>query len=562
MVDTKRRAAVFGLGVAGLILVWTLLYQAGMRLFEGESVGFVHSLYIVAEAFSTAGFGLDTGRWDSQGILLLMVVMQFTGVGVIFLTLPTLIVPLLEGALSPDPPTTTEASGHVILCTLSSRGETLLRELQARDQSYTIVTDDRERALELADDHDVVTGDPAERDVLRAANVEQARALVADADDETNAGVILAARSLDSDLRIVSVAETERVADYHRYAGADRVVSPRRLVGRTLGAKATTIVSDEFTSLVDAVEGSTPTTVGEATGDDGAPDANGGFSLAELLVHRESPLTGTTIGEAVVTDQTGVNILGVWDHEQFDPAPGPDYVIDAETVLLVAGSGSQLEAIKDLTLSENDRLRRGPVIVAGYGRAGRAVTEELAKGDEDTTVIDRESFPGVDVVGDVTEPATLEAAGVHEAKSVVLALDSDTTTIFAALAIRQLAPEVEVIARANDESSMPKLYRAGVGYALSLATVSGRILASSLLDEEVVRPETQVELIRTAAPALVGQSLAEADVRARTKATVVAIERNGRLLTEVGPNTVVQADDELVVAGSDEAVATFSDLAT
>ncbi|MFB6177277.1 MAG: TrkA family potassium uptake protein, partial [Halobaculum sp.] len=186
----------------------------------------------------------------------------------------------------------------------------------------------------------------------------------------------------------------------------------------------------------------------------------------------------------------------------------------------------------------------------------------LAKGDEEAVVIDREDRPGVDVVGDVTETRTLEEAGIGEAKSVVLALDSDVTTIFAALAIRQAAPEVEVIARANDESSMPKLYRAGVGYALSLATITGRIIASALLDEEVLRPETQVELVRTAAPRLVDQSLGEADVRARTGATVIAVDRDGRLLTDIGPDTVVADGDELVVAGSDEAVARFSDLAT
>ena len=67
----------------------------------------------------------------------------------------------------------------------------------------------------------------------------------------------------------------------------------------------------------------------------------------------------------------------------------------------------------------------------------------------------------------------------------------------------------------------------GVVAILALATVSGRMLASNLLDEEVIAPQSQLEIVRTTAPALVGQSLAEADVRARTNCTVIAAERDG-----------------------------------
>ena len=67
-------------------------------------------------------------------------------------------------------------------------------------------------------------------------------------------------------------------------------------------------------------------------------------------------------------------------------------------------------------------------------------------------------------------------------------------------------------------------------------------------------------IVRTHAPALVGTSLAEADVRARTNCTVIAAERNGELITEVGPDFVVQTDDTLVVASPDRDVNRFNEL--
>ncbi|KPN31906.1 voltage-gated potassium channel [Halolamina pelagica] len=104
------------------------------------------------------------------------------------------------------------------------------------------------------------------------------------------------------------------------------------------------------------------------------------------------------------------------------------------------------------------------------------------------TVVDIEDEPGVDIVGDVTDPITLEEADVASSEAIVLALSDDTTALFAALVARQVAPETGIIARANEDDSTPKLYRAGAKYVLSLPTVSGRMLASKLLDEEVITP--------------------------------------------------------------------------
>jgi len=89
------------------------------------------------------------------------------------------------------------------------------------------------------------------------------------------------------------------------------------------------------------------------------------------------------------------------------------------------------------------------------------------------------------------------------------------------------------------------------------------MLASVLIeDEEVLTPETQFELVRTAAPELVGRSLGDVDLRARTGCTVVAAERGDELLTDLGPEFIIREDDTLIVAGSDEAINQFVAVAT
>ncbi|PSP94146.1 metal transporter, partial [Halobacteriales archaeon QS_1_68_44] len=122
-------------------------------------------------------------------------------------------------------------------------------------------------------------------------------------------------------------------------------------------------------------------------------------------------------------------------------------------------------------------------------------------------------------------------------------------------------PGTEVVARVESAQNVTKMYRAGADYVLALSTVTGRMVASALLEEQVLTPELQIELVRTSAPGLDGTALAEADIRSRTGCTVVAAERSGELVTDIGPEFVVDTDDTLVVAGTDEGLQRFRELA-
>lgn len=540
MADPARRAGLYLLGTAAVMVVYALLYQYGMAALEGVDVSFVRAMHVVVQTFTTVGYGDQASQWNSDLLLALTMAIQITGVTLIFLTLPAFVLPLFEEALSSGPSTEFDAEDHVVICGFTPTVETLVAELESREKPYVVVHRSRQRASELDGlGVESVHGDPEDADTMEAVNLARADALVAAGDDETNASIILAARHVDGDVEVVSLVEDEDVADYHRYAGADDVVHSRRLLGESLASKASSSVS---TDLGDAVE----------IGDD--------LDIAELLVQRGSPIEGRTIADCGVDDLPGTNVVGAWFRGEFVSPPDPGHAIDEHTILLVAGPPQGVERMKELTLSETRRHRRGTVVVAGYGVVGSTVAEAVTRADLPTTVVDIRDKPGVDVVGDITDPVTLEEADVPGARSLVLTVENDTTALFTALVARQIAPDIEVVARANDADSVPKLYRAGAEYVLALPTVSGRMLASKLLDEDVITPETQVELVRMEAPRLVGQSLVEADVRARTSCTVVAARRNGELLTGIAPEFVVRSGDTLFVAGNDEAIDRFAAL--
>lgn len=113
----------------------------------------------------------------------------------------------------------------------------------------------------------------------------------------------------------------------------------------------------------------------------------------------------------------------------------------------------------------------------------------LRDAHEITTVIDEQLMPGVDVVGNVLEHATLARASVRETSAVVLALSNDSEGVFATAVVRDYAPEVPLIVRVNRASNLARLYQAGTDFALSVGQMVGEILAYHLLGEQAVAVE-------------------------------------------------------------------------
>lgn len=405
-----------------------------------------------------------------------------------------------------------------------------------------IVESDVDRATELHETgRPVVHRDADAIEGLEAARLSDARTLVADVDDRTNTSIVLTAREIARDVQVISIVEDPEREHYHRLAGADTVITPRVLLGESLAAKVTTSISTELGDVIEI-----------------AAD----FELAELPVHRDSDLVGRTIAESEIRERTGVNLLGAWFRGRFESPPSPDATIDGSTVLLAAGREEQLRELNERTRSELRRPTTGETLVIGYGETGRTVGEALENGGVPHTVLDRVDKPGLDLVGDATEPETLNEAGIDGVRTVILALPEDATTEVATLVVRDLGPSTEIVARAEETENVTKIYRAGADYVLSLATVSGRMLATAILeDEEVISLDTQIEVVRTSAPQLAGQRLEEARIRSRTGCTVVGVERDGTVVTDLGPEFRIEADDVLIVAGTDEGTNRFTELA-
>ncbi|MFB6293139.1 MAG: TrkA family potassium uptake protein [Halonotius sp.] len=546
MRSLRKRVTYFLLFTGALIVSVSLLYDFGMRVFEpgvypppGTDISLLHSMQVVVETITATGYGSDA-PWKSPQMNVLIMLLDLTGVGLFFLALPAVLLPVFRDALSPSVPPSVDddCRDHVVLCTYTDRVDALVDELASNDIDYVLLEPDTDRLLDLYEDgYNVIDADPQSVEGLAAANVSEARALVADVSDRVDASIVLAAREATDDVPVVSVVEDPDRISYHELAGADHVVTPRRLLGEGLARKVTTEVE---TDLGDSLQ------LGDA------------FEIGEISIRAESELAGQTLGESDIRTRYGVNVVGAWVGGEFETPPPLSTPLDRGTTLLVTGEAATLRRLRRATGSRIRQFGRGETIIAGYGQVGQTVDDLLADAGISRTVVDIDPGDGVDVVGDVTVAETLREAGIEDAQSVVLALPEEADVEFATLVIRDLDPTTEVIARAETTEAVSKIYRAGADYTLSLATISGRSIASLVIDdEEILGIETNVEIIKTTAPGLAGETLRSAHIRERTGCTVVAVERDETTVTELPADFRLAADDRLVIAGSDSGVNSF-----
>jgi len=535
---SRRTAFYLGLVVLTTVL-FTVLYNLGMGILENRPQPLYRSLQVVIQSFTTTGYGEDAA-WQTPHMNLLAIVMQLAGIGLILTAVDVFAVPWLRDAVSPSAPTSaTDVTDHVVVCEHTPRTEAFIQELDARDREYVLLESDEATASDLHEDgYRVVHGDPEATAALEDVGIQSALAVVADAADDRNASIALAVRDVRADVRLITLVEDASLARYHRAAGADVVLSPRQLLGRSLANRVPTPVRTDVDD-------------GVVIGED--------FQLVELAVARDSDLAGQTFASARLRERFGVNVIGAWVEGTFETPVQPDDELAAGTRLLVAGEADQVAALGEATASPVREFASRDVVLAGYGDSGRAAAEALEASGVDLCILDVTDDEGVDVVGDARDPDVLAAAGVGDAGALVLTVAEDTTAIFTTLIARERNPDLHVVVRANEEGDVPKLYRAGADYVQSLATVSGRMLASTVFeDEEVLTYEQQVRVARLPAGDLAGSTLVAERVRSETGATVVAIVRDGERLVEFDPETeTITAEDEVVVAGADEAIARF-----
>ncbi|WP_340105776.1 potassium channel family protein [Rhodohalobacter sp. 8-1] len=521
--------------VIAIILVYAEIFMWSMALIEGREVTFSQSMQVVVESLTTSGYG-GFAPWSSNFMNYFVLLMNLTGVLLVFIAFPVFFLPMLRNAVEKSAPRSVSKKDHVIICGYSTHAEVLVKELNSREQEYVIIEADEDLALDLiSSGYEMMVGDVESAEDLEAAGVEHAKAVVTQSEIDVTISIIFTIRNKYTSIKVIAIAEDENMEVYYRLAGADMIISPRQLVGKSLAIKVPAVSINDSVEIDNTIE------------------------LVEIDIEEGSELCNKTVEEANLLDEYHVNIIGAWINGEFISPVSIDLVLDSKTRILVAGDKDELEKLTKIAEARARHFKRNKVLIFGYGQSGRAAVSLLNETTIDVKIVDIEEKEGVDIVGDVRVAETLEEAGIEETSAIIITVQEDTTAIFSTLMARSMNPDARIIVRANKIENVKKLYHAGADYVQSLATVSGRMLASCIFEDETsLAAEKQIDLVQLPAGNLVGQTLIQSDVRSETGCTILAVVRGDERITSLDPQKFeFKEGDEVIVAGTDASIHQF-----
>ncbi len=214
-------------------------------------------------------------------------------------------------------------------------------------------------------------------------------------------------------------------------------------------------------------------------------------------------------------------------------------------------------------------LRHDAVLVVGLGRFGSAIAETLVRLGHDVLAVDSDPARVQEwadrlthvVQADTTNPEALRQIGAQDFDIAVVAIGTGleasilTTAALVDLGIRR------VWAKALTKSHASILERVGAEHVVFPERDAGNRTAHLLTERllEFLEFEDQFAIVKMwSPPEAHGRTLGESGLRTKYGVTVVGVKRKGEDFTYAQPDTRVEKDDLLIVAGRTEAVERFA----
>jgi Trk K+ transport system NAD-binding subunit len=523
----------FVLILLGLVILFSTLFQVLMT-FEGQRHSWVTGFYWTLSTMSTLGYGdisftSDPGRAFSMLVLL-------SGIIFMLVLLPTTFIelfyePWMEARAVNQVPRRVrpDTQGHVILTFYGPVASALIDKLVQFKYPYVVILPEMTEVTRLCDRGiNAIYGELDDPETFRQAAVEQAAMVATTRADIVNTSVVFTVRGITTRTPVIATAREPASVDILRLAGCSRVLDLTRLMAEPLARRA--IGGNQFTHVVGQIDDQL---------------------IAEVVASRTT-LVGQPYPEAQA--ETSLSIVGFWARGHFEVGQ-PESVVDANTVLVMAGSRAQLNEFDQCYRASTDTVSTSPVIIIGGGRVGRSTGAVLERRGMDYRIVEQlpERIPNQEkyVLGSGADKAVLKQAGIDEASTVIITTRDDETNIYLTIYCRLLRPDVQIICRATLERNVAALHRAGSDIVMSYASMGANALFNLLQRSDLLMVAEGLDVFKVRVPKdLAGKTLAEAKFRERASCSVIGIDTEHKTTTNPDPDTVLPEEGEFVLIGT------------
>ena len=279
----------------------------------------------------------------------------------------------------------------------------------------------------------------------------------------------------------------------------------------------------------------------------------------------------------------------------------------ADTIIRVPLPKKVKAGFSKRALAASRQRLRDHLVIVGYGFNGRNLASAAKRARIPYVVIEmnpqtvrEERKKGEPVhYGDASQQAVLESADIKDARVVVVVISDPMACRRITSTVRKENPKAHVIVRTRFLSEMQSLYDLGANQVIPeefetsieiLSRVLGRYLVprdeietfvaqaraggyqmfrspstdmASGIDLKAHLPDMDVGTVRVDEKSvLVGKSLSQIELRRKHGATLLAISREGAILSNPGGETTIQPHDVLLMLAHPDSLAKVSRLVT
>ena len=526
-----------------LIGAYVLVFQALMA-YEGQQHSWVTGFYWTLSTMSTLGYGdinftSDLGRLFSilvllSGIILLLVLLPFTFIELFYEPwMKTRAANLVPRGVPAD------IRGHVILTFYDPVASALIDKLQQYQYPYVVILPELAEVMRLQDEGiKTIYGELNNPSTYQQAGVERAAMVATTRPDIVNTSVVFTVRGITDHTPVIATAREAASFEILKLAGCTRVLDLSRLMAEALARRA--LGGSQFTHEVGKIDD---------------------LVIAEVDASRTS-LVGKPWQQAQL--ETSVNIVGFWVRGDFEVGQ-QESTVDANDVLVMAGTREQIKEFDARYQSESASPESGPVVIIGGGRVGRATAATLKRRGIESRIVEQNAERILDpdqyVHGSAADKAVLQRAGIDQALTVILTLRDDEMNIYLAIFCRLLRPDIQIISRSSVERNVAALHRAGSDIVMSYASMGSNALFNLLQRSDLLMIAEGLDVFKVPVPAeLAGKTLTEANIRQRTRCSVIGIDSNNTTMTNPGPESILPLEGEIVLIGTPAGEAEFLEL--
>ena len=225
-------------------------------------------------------------------------------------------------------------NGHIIVCGYGRNGQQAVHKLLAYKKPFVVIEKD-EVVVEKYYSEMVlfIHGNANEDEVLKKAGIDKASTLItALPNDADNLFVVLSARQLNKNLKIISRATEETTLKKLKLAGADNVIMPDRIGGDHM---ASLVVTPDLIEFLDNLS---------VSGDDDSMNIEQ-VSFAKVCPEGEE----MAIKDLDLRKKTGCSIIGYKSSEgEYIVNPEASMILKRGSKLILIGRPFQIESLKQL----------------------------------------------------------------------------------------------------------------------------------------------------------------------------------------------------------------------